>query len=242
MHEEKARVAVVWGAGGLGIALAEALSRRGAYDQVVLVSRKPESHTSSAYTVMEGDLLDEASIERVISDVKALGQVVTVVSAVGVLHGDDLQPEKALRQVNSQNLHHVFSVNAIGPSLLAKHFVPIMPRKSRAVFAAISARVGSISDNRLGGWHAYRASKAALNMMLKTISIEWQRANPHSVCIGLHPGTVDTDLSKPFQRGVPPEKLFTPEHSATMLVGVLENATSEQTGGVFDYAGKKVPE
>lgn len=241
MHEEKARVAIVWGAGGLGVALAEVLSRSDSYDQIVLVSRNPQD-MSSPYRVMEGDLLDEASISRVVADVQTIGQVVTVVSAVGVLHGDGLQPEKSLRQLNNQNLQHVFAVNAVGPSLLAKHFVPIMPRKSRAVFAAISARVGSISDNRLGGWHAYRASKAALNMMVKTISIEWRRTNAQSVCIGLHPGTVDTDLSKPFQRGVPPEKLFTPEQSATMLADVLENATSEQTGGVFDYAGKKVPE
>jgi NAD(P)-dependent dehydrogenase (short-subunit alcohol dehydrogenase family) len=138
-------------------------------------------------------------------------------------------------------LAEVFAVNTIGPALIAKHTLPLLPRDRRAVFAAISARVGSISDNRLGGWYGYRAAKAALNQVLKTAAIELAAKAPQAVCIGLHPGTVATDLSKPFRGNVSAEKLFTPEQSAGHLLDVIARVTPADSGGVFDWKGDRVP-
>lgn len=242
MDDFEGTVAVVWGGGGLGCALANELASRGQHSSTVLVTRRAVNMDLGAVKILQADILKEGEIAGIVEVLRSLGQPVTVVSAVGLLHSRDLQPEKSLRQLEPANLRRVFDVNVVAPSLLAKHFLPVMPRKRRAVFAALSARVGSISDNRLGGWYAYRTSKAALNMMLRTISIEWRRSNPDAVCLGLHPGTVDTDLSKPFQKGVPDNNLFTPQKSAVMLVDVLERARAEQSGSVLDYAGKRVPE
>ena len=131
--------------------------------------------------------------------------------------------------------------HTVGPALVAKHMLPLMPRKGRAVFAALSARVGSISDNRLGGWHAYRASKAALNMLVRNYAIEQARINNQFIAVTLHPGTVDTGLSQPFQSNVPDAQLFTPDQSAEYLLNVLDGLTPADTGKCFDWAGKQVP-
>jgi len=134
-----------------------------------------------------------------------------------------------------------YRINAIGPALVAKHFLPLLTRERKAMFAALSARVGSIEDNQLGGWHAYRASKAALNMLLKTLSIELARQNPTAICVGLHPGTVDTRLSEPFQRGVPEGKLFSPQKSARHLLNVFDTLSPEQSGQIFAWDGQRIP-
>jgi NAD(P)-dependent dehydrogenase (short-subunit alcohol dehydrogenase family) len=134
-----------------------------------------------------------------------------------------------------------FAVNAMGPALVLKHFQPLLPRNGKAVFAAISARVGSISDNRIGGWYSYRASKAALNMMLKCAAIEIGRTRKHQIMLGLHPGTVDTGLSKPFQSNVPDGKLFSAEQSAGYMLDAIEGASPDQSGSVIDWDGKTVP-
>ena len=134
-----------------------------------------------------------------------------------------------------------FRRNATGPALVAKHFLPLLARDRKAAFAALSARVGSIEDNRLGGWYAYRASKAALNMLIRTLSIELARSHRHALCVGLHPGTVDTALSKPFQSGVPPEKLFPPAQSARHLLAVLDRLTAEDSGSVYAWDGRRIP-
>lgn len=241
MKEEKPSIAVVWGAGGIGTALTTQLVQKGQYDQVIGVSRRKPDDPVAGAECLVGDFLDEGSIQTVTSAVRGRGQLKLVIVATGVLHDADVQPEKSMRSLSLNNLKHVHRVNCIGPSLVAKHLIPIMPNRERSVFAAISARVGSISDNRLGGWHAYRSSKAALNMMLKGLSIEWTRRNPESICVGLHPGTVDTDLSKPFQKGVPEQKLFSPEYSARMLIDTLNGLKNSDTGLVFDYAGEPVP-
>lgn len=149
-------------------------------------------------------------------------------------------PEKTYRHQTADAFEKVFAVNTIGPALVAKHFLPKMPRKGRTVFAVLSARVGSISDNRIGGWHAYRASKAALNMLVRNFAIEQSRRNPDSIVVSLHPGTVDTGLSKPFQANVPDAQLFTPTQSATKLIDVINGLTPADTGGFFDWAGKPI--
>ena len=134
-----------------------------------------------------------------------------------------------------------FAVNAIGPALVAKHVLPLFPRDRRAVFAALSARVGSISDNRLGGWYSYRASKAALNQLIRTLSIELAARRPLAVCVGLHPGTVATPLSRPFQANVAADRLFTPDEAAHRLLAVIRRLNVADTGKILDHAGLEVP-
>lgn len=164
-----------------------------------------------------------------------------LVNVAGVLHGPGVSPEKKLGHVQPEALRAVFEINAFGPLLVAKHFHPFFRHDARSVFASLSARVGSISDNRLGGWYAYRASKAAQNMITKNLSIELGRLAPHAIVVGLHPGTVATDLSAPFRRNVPPERLFTPTRSVGSLLDVIEGLQPEDTGRVFDFRGDEVP-
>jgi len=160
--------------------------------------------------------------------------------ATGLLHDDSRGPEKSLRQLDADWLLQNYQVNAVGPALIAKYFLPLMDRKEILRFAVLSARVGSISDNRLGGWYGYRASKAALNMMIRNLSIEWSRKNDQSIIVALHPGTVDTALSQPFQSNVPPEKLFDSRRAARQLLDVLEALEPAQSGRIFAWDGTEV--
>ena len=187
------------------------------------------------------DLRDETSIAQAAASVAAGPAPTLVFVATGVLHHGHA-PERTWRALEAQHLVRDFQINAVGPALVAKHFLPLLPRDRRAAFAALSARVGSIGDNRLGGWHAYRASKAALNMILKTLSVELARTHPQAIVAGLHPGTVDTSLSAPFQRGVAPERLFTPDHSAERMLAVLDGLSPSDSGGVFAWDGSRMPE
>ena len=163
-----------------------------------------------------------------------------VIVANGILHEETLIPEKSLRDLSAEKFHRVFEVNTITPALIAKYFLPKLNKEKLSVFSALSARVGSISDNQLGGWYAYRASKAALNMIIKNAAIEVGRRNKQAIIVGLHPGTVDSDLSKPFQGNVADGQLFTPEYSAEKLLSVLENLSVEQTGKCFAWDGKEI--
>lgn len=186
------------------------------------------------------DFMDEKSI-RVASDTVAEnGPVDLVIAATGVLHSERLSPEKALKDIDPESMLETFQINSVGPILLAKYFLPLMRREAKSVFAAISARVGSISDNRLGGWASYRTSKAALNMLLRTAAIEHKRRWPESIVVALHPGTVDTHLSAPFQRGVPEGKLFTPAFSAERLIGVVDDLSAADTGRFFAWDGNPI--
>lgn len=150
-------------------------------------------------------------------------------------------PEKTLRAIQPEAMARMFAVNTIGPALIAKHWLPRLPKDRRAVFAVLSARVGSIGDNRLGGWHGYRASKAALNMLIANFAIEMRRTHPLAVIVALHPGTVATGLSRPFQSGVAPGQLFSPETSAAHLLDVIDRLTPEDSGGFFAWDGTRIP-
>jgi NAD(P)-dependent dehydrogenase (short-subunit alcohol dehydrogenase family) len=221
--------AVVIGAsGGIGGAIVDALREEGAHDTVHAFSRP------------DIDLTDETSIEAAAAQVAQGPAPDLVLVATGLLHEGDRGPEKSLRDLDGQWLARNFQVNTIGPTLVAKHFLPLLPRDRRAVFAALSARIGSISDNRLGGWHGYRASKAALNMMIRTLSIELRRTHDRAIVVGLHPGTVDTRLSKPFQRAVTPGTLFAPDRAAMQLLDVIDGLGVKDSGALIAWDGATI--
>lgn len=235
------RAVIIGASGGIGAALTKQLAARAECERVYALSRTlvPETHKIQALRI---DLEQEDTIHAAAEAINQDGAPDLVIVATGMLSEDaGISPEKSYRQQTPDAFAKIFNVNTIGPALIAKHFLPIMPRKQRAVFAALSARVGSISDNRIGGWHAYRASKAALNMLIKNYAIEQARRNDAFIAVGLHPGTVHTDLSKPFQSGVPDKQLFTAEQSARYLLGVIANLAPSDSGKVFDWAGKEVP-
>lgn len=156
----------------------------------------------------------------------------------GILHQDHIQPEKSIKDLTREQFHTVFDVNTITPLMIAKYWLPKLSKSKPAIFAALSARVGSIGDNQLGGWYAYRASKAALNMMIKNLSIEAQRMHPNQMVIGLHPGTVDSPLSSPFKARIHPDHIFTPMQSAEYLHQVLCNLKPENSGHCLDWQGQ----
>lgn len=183
------------------------------------------------------DLLDEASIAAAAQALANDGHSPDLVLvATGILHSANHGPEKSLRDLDPEWMMLNYRINAVGPALIAKHFLPLMPRDRRTCLAILSARVGSISDNRLGGWHSYRASKAALNMLVRNLSIDWQRKNAASIIVGLHPGTVETPLSGPF-RGNPAHERFDPATAAKQLLAVLESLDPDQSGQLFAYDG-----
>ena len=186
------------------------------------------------------DLTDEASIQTVCETVVAGGMPDIVVIATGILHEEGVFPERSVKDLQQRQLAHVLAVNLIGPSLIMKYLLPHAPRKGAFHMGLLSARVGSISDNQLGGWYSYRASKAGLNMMIKGAAIELKRRNREAVLVGLHPGTVESGLSEPFKRNVPEGKLFSPNHSAQCLVQVLLSRSPDQSGLCFDWAGKEI--
>ncbi len=231
--------AIVFGSsGGIGAALVKALIARGEHGHVFAVSR-PGAPVDGAHA-LAADFTDEAALARIADTLTQYGPLTLCLVASGLLSNASVQPEKSFRTQSADAFETVFRANVIAPALIAKHMLPLLPKNERSVFAALSARVGSISDNQLGGWHAYRASKAALNMLLKNYALEMARRAPNAIIAGLHPGTVDTGLSKPFQSGVAPGKLFTPEKSATHLLDVCARLTPENSGKVFDWAGAEI--
>ncbi|MBU2606320.1 MAG: SDR family NAD(P)-dependent oxidoreductase [Alphaproteobacteria bacterium] len=234
--------AIVFGAsGGIGHALVTQLSARNDVTCVHAVSRSPASSGPNIVSHTT-DITHEADLAALAGSLKAERDIDLVIVATGLLSNDrGLSPEKSYRHQTMDAFEQVFRANTFGPALVAKHMLPLMPRSRRAVFAALSARVGSISDNRLGGWHAYRASKAALNMLVRNYAIEQARINDQFIAVTLHPGTVDTGLSQPFQSNVPDAQLFTANQSAEHLLSVIDNLAPADTGKCFDWAGKQVP-
>tara|TARA_R110002096_G_scaffold6097_5_gene27828 strand:+ start:1907 stop:2623 length:717 start_codon:yes stop_codon:yes gene_type:complete len=230
-YEPEGGLAVVIGAtGGIGAALVEAMQQANRHVAVWPMSRAgPEPL----------DLTDEQSIAAAALRIARSGMPLRrVIVATGFLHGDGYAPEKGLSALDPAHMARAFAINTIGPALVMKHFVPLLPRAGRSEFAVLSARVGSIGDNRLGGWHSYRASKAALNQLLRTCAIETARRKPEAVCVALHPGTVDTGLSGPFSKSgldVRP-----PAQAAQEILSVVDNLQAADTGGFFDHKGQSI--
>lgn len=233
-------IAIIGASGTIGNAFAERLAQLYPGADIHLFSRNELKTNIKNTTHHLIDYENEASIEMAAALASQKASLDMVIVATGILHADGITPEKSLRELSAEKLQYLFKVNTIVPTLIAKHFLPKLNRENRSVFAALSARVGSISDNQLGGWYAYRASKSALNMIIKNAAIEIGRRNKKSVIVGLHPGTVDSGLSKPFQGNVPKGKLFTADFSVSKLLEVIENLTPEQSGRCFAWDGKEV--
>ena len=232
------RAAVIGAGGAIGRALTSLLAEDGRFEVVFALSRQPSKAVPVSVVPGAIDLGDEASIAAAAAATE--GPLDLVLIATGMLHENERGPEKALRELDGAWLARSFAVNAIGPALALKSFTPLLRRDGRSVVAALSARVGSVSDNRLGGWYGYRASKAALNMIVRCAAIELARSRPDTICVGLHPGTVDSGLSRPFQSAVPEGKLFQPSVAAGRLLGVLEGLTPSQSGRCFAWDGTEI--
>lgn len=224
-------VAAVFGAtGGIGSAIVRQLRADARHDRVIGFGRRTDPPL---------DLLDEASIAAAARVAAGAGDIRLVIVATGILHGEGLQPERRLGDLDPAALAHAFAVNATGPALIAKHLLPRLPRDGRAVFVALSARVGSIADNRLGGWFACRASKAALNQLIHTAAIELSRTRPEAICVALHPGTVETALSRPFaRRGLQVQHA---DEAARNILRVIDGLQRAHSGGFLDHRGEPVP-
>jgi NAD(P)-dependent dehydrogenase (short-subunit alcohol dehydrogenase family) len=244
MTDTLAPIAVVVGVnGGVGRALAEAMAEHGAHCRVVGVSRsRAAGWTDDARrSWLAADILDEASLAAAGARIAAIGAPDRIIVATGRLGAGGRGPEKTMRALEPLALAEAFAINATGPALVAKHLLPLTPRDRPSLFAVLSAQVGSIGDNRSGGWYGYRASKAALNMIVRTLAIEHARTRPLGICVALHPGTVETALSAPFLAGVSPDRLFTPARSAEALLQVMDQLTPKDTGGFFAWDGKPIP-
>ncbi|MFK7895370.1 MAG: SDR family oxidoreductase [Myxococcota bacterium] len=254
MGEELSEVALIQGASrGIGLALVEALLTRSRVKRVIATSRNPQASKGLTRLKAEHgdrldtaslDLNDEASIANATDQIRQEGvhRIHWLFNCAGVLHDEQgLAPEKRLEDITAESLEKVFRVNAFGPLLMAKHLLPFLRHPDRAILVNLSARVGSIEDNRLGGWYGYRASKAAQNMMTRTIAIELSRRARNVICVAMHPGTVDTDLSRPFQRGVPEDQLFSANRAAAQLLRVAENCSAEHHGCFLAWDGQPIP-
>ena len=229
-------LALVVGPGGIGSAVAAELERT-CPDLKVLTAGRHGPPASS----LQLDIENDTDLNQLSSSLRAEGLPLRLVfNCTGRLHGPELQPEKRLQQVERSPLEQQFGINAIAPILLAKAIEPLLVRDQPFHFASLSARVGSIGDNRTGGWYGYRAAKAAQNQLLRSLSIEWARRWPQATVSLLHPGTTDTNLSRPFQSFVAPDKLFSPERAARQLVEVLLEQTPDQSGAFLAWDGQSI--
>lgn len=246
-NEDQFTTALIVGASqGIGLEFVRQFLQTNRVDRVFATYRQPESTLLSMndprLQCLPMDITDESQIATGVQKIKdESSKLHYVINCVGILHEETMQPEKSLRQLNADQLLRYFQVNSIGAALLAKHVQPLLKHTDRAIFATISAKVGSIGDNQLGGWYGYRASKAALNMLMKTAAIELKRTCPRTIVVTLHPGTTDTQLSRPFQRNVPPEKLFSVDRTVRQLLAVLDQLQEKDSGEFFSWDGSQLP-
>lgn len=233
-------IAIIGSSGAIGGAFVEALSAQYPAAHISAFSRSGTGESKPNVSYYKVDYSDESSIAEAAEIASKEQPIDLVIVATGILHEGEMMPEKSLRDLSHEKFQRLFEANTITPALVAKHFLPKLQKDNRAVFAALSAKVGSVSDNYLGGWYAYRASKAALNMIIKNSAIEMGRRYKKAIIVGLHPGTVDSELSKPFQKKVPDGKLFTPEYSASQLISVINGLSEEDTGKCFAWDGEEI--
>jgi NAD(P)-dependent dehydrogenase (short-subunit alcohol dehydrogenase family) len=242
--QQKAQIVLAGASRGIGLALCEQLLARADVGQLWALARNPDTAALSELRQQHGerlqtirlDALNEPALVAFCAGLQAQGiKLNGLISCIGLLQGEGARAEKSLSQVNLEGLQASFQRNAFAPILLLKHCLPLLRGNHPCRVAMLSARVGSIGDNRLGGWYSYRAAKAALNQLLRSASIELHRLNPQSCVLSLHPGTTDTDLSRPFQANVAVDKLFTREFAASQLLAVLASKTPADSGSFWAW-------
>lgn len=233
-------IAIIGSSGAIGHAFTEQLSEGNPDATIHAFSRQEPRKKIRGVTNYHIDYQEEASIEAAAASATRDGLLDVVIVATGMLHEENMRPEKSLRELSAKKFQRLFEVNTVIPALIAKHFLPRLNTEPPSFFGILSARAGSISDNQLGGWYAYRAAKAALNMVIKNAAIETGRRNKQAIIVGMYPGMVDSDLSKPFQRGVPKEKIFTPTFAVQQLIKVMASLSPEHSGRFFEWNGQEV--
>lgn len=233
---------------GLGLEFTRQLLERG--ERVFATCRDPTSARDlqrlaaqhRELQVIPVDVTDEEEIADAMKEIaEQTDRLHLVLNVAGVLHGADFGPERKLEELDLDAIRKVFAVNAYGPILVARHALPLLRHDEDCVFASLSARVGSIEDNGKGGWYTYRASKAAQNQFTRTLAIELSRRAPNVCVLALHPGTVDTDLSKPFQRFLPASQIFDPERAVRQLLAIVDGVTPKDTGTFHAWDGSPIP-
>jgi NAD(P)-dependent dehydrogenase (short-subunit alcohol dehydrogenase family) len=244
-------VLIVGASRGIGLGFVRKIFQDGRSSKIYATYRRQESAAEllelareypEKICCLEVDVTDEGQISQSAARIgEEVGKLHLVVNCAGILHERTLQPEKSLKHINPEHLLHYFQVNSISSLLLAKHLLPLFRHGEKSLLAAISAKVGSIGDNQLGGWYGYRASKAALNMFMRNVAIEYRRTSPRTIVVMLHPGTTDTRLSQPFQKNVPAGKLFSVERTVSQLLEVMENLDEGDSGLFFSWDGSRLP-
>lgn len=247
-----ANVLVTGASSGIGLAAVRQLLDNDRVGRVLALSRNAEGNADLTTLASQHEHRLVAVSCDLTSDIDRVALIARLAAAhvdtlhlllncAGVLHAPGLRPEKSLASLRMDALAQVFALNAFAPVLLVQSLLPLFRRGDPAVLASLSARVGSIGDNQLGGWYAYRASKAAQNQLFRTLAIELRRTHPHAACVLLHPGTVDTPLSQPFQTGVLPEKLFTPKRAARQLLDIVAGISAAESGRFYAWDGSEIP-
>lgn len=227
-HTQTLSALVIGATGGIGAALTAALRQDPACVKLTALSRSVDGM----------DLSNEERVAAIAEELQRENASYNlIINASGALEIDGARPEKAFREIDAATMMRAFAVNSLGAAMALKYFLPLTPRKERVVFAALSARVGSIGDNRLGGWVSYRASKAALNQIVRCAAIEYQNRNQEGVVVALHPGTIKTPLTEKYAKE---RYTASPTEAAANLLSVIDRLTPQQSGGFFDYAGEEI--
>ena len=233
-------IIIIGASGAIGSSFINYYINQNPSNIIYSLSRKEIKYSNDNIKNILIDIEDEQTIVSAAGICSEHGSFDKIIVATGILHDENLSPEKSFRHLEKNKLEKVFSVNTFGPAMIARYFIPLLNKEKTSFFGVLSARVGSISDNKIGGWYSYRASKAALNMIIKSLSIEVARNNPNAIIVGLHPGTVDSNLSNPFQKNVSDGKLFTPDYSIAKMTNVINSLTTRDTGNCFAWDGERI--
>ena len=232
-------IAIIGSSGAIGNAFVEHYIKDSSVENIFTFSRNATDHVSEKVTSFEIDVESQDSIEKAAGQVKD-HIIDRIIIASGILHTESFGPEKSIKDLNYETFAKVYSINTIGPALIGRYFIPLLNKNEKSVIAFLSARVGSISDNKLGGWYSYRSSKTALNQIVKNFSIELKRSNKNAIVLALQPGTVESNFSEPFKKNVSKEKLFSPKYSVELLSKVIENSSEEDSGNLISYDGDTI--
>ena len=231
------KVAVIGSSGAIGSAFVDHYINDLSINSIFSFSRSSIGIDNNKVKHFLIDIENESSIENAAKSVEETN-FDEIIIASGLLHTNEFGPEKSIKDLKADNILKVLNVNTVGPAIIGKYFLPLLTKENKSVMAFLSARVGSISENKLGGWYSYRASKSALNQVIKTFSIELKRTNPKAIIIGLQPGTVDSELSAPFKRSVSNNKLFSAEYSVSQLLEVIERADDSSSRNLISWDGE----